>query len=645
MQGIDLQGNELYAGEVVLQDDLRDGVIDGFLLILADGSRLAASEGVRTDERVVIRRGLYSPCRVIDSNGCPQEPLWQIKADQVIYDPADERIRYRKPRFEILGIPVLALPSLSHADSPEARADGILIPDFRIDNDTGVSITQPYFFALNPQSDLTIAPTLYTEVAPSLSAEYRKAFATGALQVGGIATISSIERLEEGGGIATEGEQFRGYLYGNGTFQQSEEWRSQFGLRVATDDRFLRRYEISRDTSLRNFARTERARPDSYLSVSGWAFQGLALDDDQGLIPIALPVVDYDQVVGDVVGGRVKLDASSATILRTEGMDTFRLSAGGEWRGDAYTRFGQVVALEAMVRGDIYRTMDADRAELEVYAGDEGFEGRVIPAAALDIRWPLAGPAFGGTQLITPRVQFSVSPEGLNDGIPNEDSRAVDLESTNLFDISRFPGHDRWEGGPRVTYGLEYRLQRPRWLIEAEIGQSYSLDDTPSVVPSGTGLAESFSDIVGRNTLRIGRRFDLVHRYRIDKDNLKIRRNEIDLSFGGRRDYVTLGYLKLDRDIGFEDLADREEARAGGRLALTRYWSAFGSVIVDLTDSTEDPISLADGFEPIRHRLGFEYEDECFEFGVTWRRDYIGARELERGNTFLFSVSLKNIGR
>lgn len=645
VEGIDLQGNELYAGEVVLQDDLRDGAIDGFLLVLADGGRLAASEGLRTEERIVVERGVYSPCRVIDGNGCPQEPLWQIKADQVTYAPEEERIRYRNPRFEILGIPVLALPALSHADSPEARADGILIPDFRIDNDTGISITQPYFFALDRQSDLTVAPTLYTEVAPSLSAEYRQVLAAGAFQIGGIATLSSVERFEAGERISSSAEKFRGYLYGNGAFQHSEEWRSEFAVRATTDDSFLRRYEISRDTSLRNFARTQKHTASSFFSVGGWAFQGLALDDDQGLIPLALPIVDYTYRPGMVAGGRVSLDASSATVMRADGMDSFRLTAGGGWRRDGYTRWGQQITLQGLVRGDLYRTWDADLAELEIYEGQEGFEGRLIPAAAIDVRWPLAGPAFGGTQLVTPRVQLSASPRGLNDDIPNEDSRSVDLESTNLFDLSRFPGHDRWEGGSRITYGVEYRLQRPRWLVEAEIGQSYSLDDSPSIVPSGTGLAENFSDFVGRNSLRIGSRFDLVHRYRVDKDNLKVRRNEIDLTYGGRRDYVTLGYLKLDRDIGFEDLADREEVRAGGRVALTRYWSVFGSVILDLTDSSEDPISLADGFEPVRHRVGAGYEDECFEFSVTWRRDYIETLELQRGNTFSFSVSLKNIGR
>ena len=70
----------------------------------------------------------------------------------------------------------------------------------------------------------------------------------------------------------------------------------------------------------------------------------------------------------------------------------------------------------------------------------------------------------------------------------------------------------------------------------------------------------------------------------------------------------------------------------------------FGSAIVDLTDRREDPLSLADGYQPIRHRLGVAYEDDCLRFGVTWRRDYDPSGDARRGNTFQIRLSLKNIG-
>ena len=90
---------------------------------------------------------------------------------------------------------------------------------------------------------------------------------------------------------------------------------------------------------------------------------------------------------------------------------------------------------------------------------------------------------------------------------------------------------------------------------------------SPSIFPDGTGLTDRFSDIVGRTRVRFGRLIDITHRFRIDKDNLALRRNEVDLTVGTDLTYVQIGYFRLNRDIStaIEDLRDKEELRLAGR--------------------------------------------------------------------------------
>ena len=71
--------------------------------------------------------------------------------------------------------------------------------------------------------------------------------------------------------------------------------------------------------------------------------------------------------------------------------------------------------------------------------------------------------------------------------------------------------------------------------------------------------------------------------------------------------------------------------RVAGRILFARYWSIFGATVIDLTDTNEDPLSLADGLTPVRHRLGISYEDECLELGVSWRRDYERIGDVPEG--------------
>ena len=71
----------------------------------------------------------------------------------------------------------------------------------------------------------------------------------------------------------------------------------------------------------------------------------------------------------------------------------------------------------------------------------------------------------------------------------------------------------------------------------------------------------------------------------------------------------------------------------------------FGATVLDLTDASEDQLSVSDGFEPVRHRLSVDYEDECIALGVSWRRDYERIGGFREGSTFSFRVSLKGLGR
>jgi LPS-assembly protein len=308
---------------------------------------------------------------------------------------------------------------------------------------------------------------------------------------------------------------------------------------------------------------------------------------------------------------------------------------------------GQEVIFTGYARGDLYHTSDSALTGIVDYRGQDGWNARIVSAAATEVRWPLVGQLGKGVQRLTPRVQVVASPKTGNLDVPNEDARAVDLEDSNLFALNRFPGYDRWEDGTRVTYGLDWGYDAPKWRINANIGQSYRFSAKPTLFPDGTGLFSRTSDIVGRTQVKFARFISLTHRYRLDKDSFAIRRNEVDATVGTDKTYASIGYLRLNRDIGpqLEDLRDREEVRIGGRIQMAKHWSLFGSAIVDLTDRREDPAALSDGFEPIRHRLGIAYEDDCWRFGVTWRRDYDAAGDARRGNIFVLQLSFRNLGR
>jgi LPS-assembly protein len=641
-------GDKLIGDRVDLTDALKDGTVQNLLVVLDSGGRIAATRGVRQGDVISFENAVYSPCPVTTPDGCPRNPSWKISAARVTRDSATGRVRFVGGRINILGVTLPLLPIFAISDgSQKGGVSGALMPGIRIDGNNGLDLSVPYYWRVDRNRDLTVTPHIYTNVLPAVEARWRHLTAIGAYQLGGFVTYGRVDD-DDNDPLSGTSKRFRGYFEGNGRFQLDPYWTISASLRRATDRTVTRRYDITRDDRLRSYVNAERIDLDSYVSIAAWAFQGLRVDDVQRRIPIALPALDARFRLDDPwLGGKVELQANSLAILRRDGQDTQRAFASARWDMRRITGWGQELTLTGFARADAYHTRDSASTTVDLYRGEDGWHFRGIGALAADMRWPLIGGFLGGTQRLTPRVQLVLTPKANNLAIPNEDARAVDLEDSNLFALNRFPGHDRWEDGSRITYGVEWALDRPNWSIDAVIGQSYRLTRSRDIFPDGTGLTDRLSDVVGRTRVRFGRFIDFTHRYRLDKDSFAVRRNEVDLTVGTDLTYVQAGYLKLNRDIStaIEDLRDKEELRLAGRWQFHRYWSVYGSTVLDFTGEDEDPLVLADGLGAVRHRLGISYEDECLELGVAWKRDYERIGEFRKGSTFSINFALKGIGR
>ena len=646
---VDDAGNILYTDKVELTDALKAGAIEDMLLVLRQGGRLAARGGERAaNGDMVLRDAAFSGCAVETDTGCPKRPSWEVTAVQVTYDAARQRVHYKGALLRVFGLPILPLPGLSHTSDFRAES-GLLIPDFRFSAANGAEISDTYYWRLANNKDLAVTGYAFTGALPMVSARYRQLTGKGAYQITGYLTRSA--RINVGSGNVTaanaQEQVFRGYFEANGRFQLSDAWSLTGYGRYASDRTFLRRYDISRDDRLRSTINLERIDDSSYFSLAGWAVQTLRSGDRQGLVPIALPALEYRRrLVPPRIGGTLELEVNTLALSRSGGQNTQRAFAKAQWDLRTITGFGQEVTLTGLVRGDVYHSSDNQLTSTILYRGDPGWQARGIATAALDVKWPLIGAALGGTQVFTPRLQLVATPHVRNLSIPNEDSRSVELEDSNLFALNRFPGYDRIEDGVRVTYGADWQLTRPGWRVMTTIGQSYRLSTQQTLLPDGTGLSSRVSDVVGRTELRFRDIVQFTHRFRLDKDGLKLRRNEFDATIGDHRTYAEIGYLRLNRNIPttFEDLRDREELRFSGRVAFARHWSVFGSGVVNLTRKADDPTQTGSGFQILRHRLGFAYADDCLDLALTWRRDYITTGDATKGNTIQFNISLRGLG-
>ena len=622
-------GDTLFANRVVLSGDLREGVAEQLRARLIDDSLLAAAGGRRTGGvRTELDRAVYSPCPLCPDSDAP--PLWQLTARKVTHDQETRDITYRHAFLEFFGVPVAYTPYFSHPDPTVKRRSGFLAPDFGNDSILGLSVQPIYYFALAPNYDATLAPIFYTKENPVLAAEYRHLLENGRFQFNGSGTYAS-KPIKEGGEDQPSGNTFRGALEGEGRFRLPHRWDSGFDLAVTTDDTYLQRYGFSDDNVLFNRLFAERFWERDFVTVNAYAFQGLREQDDQGLIPFALPQVHARKVSEPWLwGSRFSIDTDALALTRTDGLDTRRLSATGGWQLPWYGPIGDRYELRLDLRGDLYQT-DGDPQTFE--ENGSNVTGRVLPRATLHWGWPWIGEVFGATQVIEPVAMATLAGHGQNSGdIPNEDSQDFEFDDTSLLEPNRFPGLDRVQGGSSIAYGLRFGTYTGRPLLSGMFGQAYAFEQDVEFDPT-TGLDERLSDYVGRVDLSPTDWLDVNYRFRLDKNDLTYVRNELGVGVRLPRASFSLGYLMLEDDPALQSLREREEIRGGLSLRVFDWLTLRAAERYDLAaDRT------------VSWQVGMIYTHPCLQLLAGVERRNTNNRDAEDTTTISVRIVLKNLG-
>ncbi|CAK9039519.1 Chaperone SurA (Peptidyl-prolyl cis-trans isomerase SurA) (PPIase SurA) (Rotamase SurA) [Durusdinium trenchii] len=530
-----------FAGRVELSGDLRDGVADNFSALLEDNARLAAENAVQEQgARTRLNRAVYTACNVCKDNGRKKTPTWRMKALRVTRDKERKVIRFKHTFFELKGVPILYMPFVQAPDPSVERQSGFLPPRIGASSRLGFNLEVPYYLAISNSQDATFFPRFTANDGTLWQGEYRRRGKRGyhVLSGGIIDSTNAPEPPPPAPGApfieSTPG--VRWHYFGKGFRDFGESWRVSYDFERASDDDYLRQFDIirrgdlrqeldrSNTNQLRSNARVAWRRGANNLTFDTFLFQGLRAQDDASTIPHVLPLINYQRrLQSRVAGGNVSVGANIASLYRTGGTDSQRFTASAFWDRDVITNSGHRFKLFAEARGDAYFFQDLDQGT-EILPGVPGdptqFEARFAPSAGVEWSYPLARNTGGARFVIEPRVQIVASPTGVNRSeIINEDSQSIEFDYAGLFDFNKSTGFDAFEDGQRLNVGLAGSAVWDHGLsIDASVGQQFRIQDTSAFDPS-SGLGETKSDIVGSFNLRYKNLFGLENRFRID-DNL-----------------------------------------------------------------------------------------------------------------------------
>jgi LPS-assembly protein len=632
---VDPNGEVMFAEFVELTGDLREGAMRHFRMIVADQSRFAAVTAQRADgTRTVMRRAAYTPCEPCAKDPT-RAPAWQIRADRIEHDQGTKEVVYRDATLEVAGVPVFYTPYFSHADGSEKRKSGFLAPDISDSSTTGTMVATPYFWALTPSSDVTLTPIVQSKDRPILAAEYRERVRSGELRMEG----SLLQTNRTGEGFPKS----RGHARGSGRFDVDNDWRWGFDFARATDKTYLDRYRLRQrfaffdQNSLESRLYTEGFRDRGYAVVNAFAFQSLRPEDSPGLTPYALPAASYSWL-GEpgAAGGRFGFDSSAVSIYRRDGLRSQRATMVNGWTLPHTTQTGEIYTLTASLQADAIHAGGLMAGSDPFQPTENGFSTRFTPQIALTWRFPLVRRDGALRTTIEPIAGTYISPRRNGDfGLPNEDSRGLTFDDTNLLRGNRFSGYDRVETGPRVVYGLNTEFSGINDLrFGTFIGQQYR-PQAELAAPVGSGIETRQSDVVGRVFAIPHRWVRATYRFQMDDSGGELLRSITSLSLGPPALVYGLSQTRIDRSLQPTAIQSIDQVSHSLATRLDENWRLQGRLVQSL--AAHDEGVLLSG-------ATLFYEDDCILLGIDFSRRNIGRAEIPPDTAILFRFAFRNLG-
>jgi LPS-assembly protein len=526
-----------------------------------------------------------------------------------------------------------------------------------------------------------------------MQAEWRQRLINGAysIRATGIYQLDKDVFLRDSGPSTPGYRDFRGSIESSGQFALTRKWVWGWDVIAPTDRTYFQDYGLTpyqRGINPFQSGLTEgvsqlylTGRGDrSYFDIRGIYYYGFSEADVQKQIPVIHPVMDYSYtfgqpVMGGELGYRVNLTSLSRTTASFDPISASAFASGGcgptsadpmvkipancllrgipgtysrfsaetQWKRSITDSYGQIFTPFVMLRADTATSSIQSQPGVSNYlATGDHTEFRAMPTVGLEYRYPFINIQPWGTQTVEPIAQVIVRPDEPSIGkLPNEDSQSLTFDDSNLFQVNKFAGWDRIEGGGRANVGVQYTAQFNRGgFVNALFGQSYQLFGTNSFAVGdttntglGSGLDTNVSDYVARVSYQPNRTFTFSTRYRFDQATFAVRRFEAEARASFDRWSVSALYGRYDAQPQLGFLQRREGILGTASVKLTQNWVANTALRYDI-----------DAGKFSQTQFGIGYIDDCLILALNYITNYTYSGNATQDQRIMLQLGLRTLG-
>ncbi len=633
-------GNILQSETMELRDRFKNGFATHVRSLLNNDAVIAADYAKRDDgNTTVYTKFVYTACKdCVTRSG---NPVWELDAETTYHDAKAHNLYHVKPRLKIDGVTVGALPYLEMPDPTVTRRSGWLIPEFRVTKMMGFGLAVPYFWAINPSSDLTLRPILSSRQLGVADIEWRQALETGSYNI----RAYGVHQFNKD--VAPDDQDWRGAIDTHGKFHPAEGWTTGWDGTFASDNMFLNHYGFDTRIVAKNELYATDIYDQTYFSAQLLNWQSLDTSVNQADLPYAMPFLTGEHISRNtLLGGDLKYEWNAYSLTRPESSTPFGTTAGIDhgtqqtratsqvtWQKEMISSGGIVASPFAVLRGDIYM---ADNLPDPALSGEKNVDwtGDVLPAAGIDVRLPLVANYSMGQSVFTPVAQvIAAANEPDPSNLGNEDSISLNFDHTNLFLADKFNGFDRYDGGTKANLGVTYAFYGSGGnYIRASAGESVHIAGENSFT-TGSGLDGPISDLVSAVQIQPWDHLMLSYELRTAEDFSSVHQQELLASLDFDSFTADIGYLSIAPEPAYGRVSAENWVGGNVRYKLNDGWSIYGGLTYDLVSN-----------QIAKRSVGVEFDCECMNLKVEYS-GYVDTVTQVQTDALTLSVALRTLGK
>lgn len=647
----DKEGNFSFGDYVELKNKFDDGFVRNAKMLMTDNSRIAGAKGQRfKGQKIVLWNGVYSPCEVCKKQP-DSVPLWQLRANKIIHDKDQKEMVYHNAFMDFWGVPIFYTPYFFHPDATVKRKTGLLTPFFGQSGDLGSIFSQPVFFNISPNSDLTLHPIYTTKEGPLLGADYRHLYSAAEMRINASYAGDSHNhnaKANNPNSYKIPGKR-RWHAFLDARIELTPDLLLTTNIRRASDLTYLRRYPISMgnvsrlevQSALTSTIALEQFKDTSYGVIRGYIFQA----DNQKYTPYIYPVANYTyETMPGNFGETYGVDFNFLNLSREHslpgryGKQETRGSLNLNAQIPYVSSWGDVWQLKLKLRTDAYSIHEYQPpAPQNLIAGPRDKRlYRFFPQTSLNWRYPFMKIFDTGQWILEPGASLIVGGQGQNSiDIPNEDSPFVTLDTMNLYLMNRFSGLDRIDTGSRAVYGMHSRHFWGARHLFLFLGQTKRLDHKTALLPS-SGEDNTGSGIVGKIDLKPFQFIQLQSRFIMNRNQLKF--DVAETSVG-----VNLGYFTTSAAHVYYDSKYTFSGRKTSQFNWNIKTASYKNVTIGFGEVRN--LNVPRGSVSLLSRtFTLSHVNECLTTNFSLIRSGYNDRDLRPNTIVMVQLIFKNLG-